>query len=466
MSSFSTVHGLSVYQLVQQTSNSWQELLISPNIFQSYLTLTLELLKERQISTEIWLKLPQTKTWLGEIEKYLQQDNIKHIYWYGNQKNHPAFLLPESQLTTKITPIKIVNNSLLKKESFLIVVSPQLSCLILAQWQKAKISTELTNKRVQQPYLKAVLSFESSLIKTVITELNQLIFESESSQTILPDLNDISSENPEETQLITDLLRKQIEYTETLQNSLNALANNQSKTNSFAQFVEVQSEFLNKLVRELRSPITRMKTALSLLESKQIKGEQRQRYLEILDYECDRQNSLISGLLELLQLEIPFEVDSVRLEDLVPGIVSTYQPLAQEKQILLGYTIPSNLPPVACPSSWLRQIIIHLLNNSLQFTPAQGKVFVQATINNEFVELAVSDTGIGIDPQELTKIFDSFYRIRSTENEHVAGAGLGLTIVQQLAQKCGGSIAVSSKVGKGSVFKVLLPITLAELTDA
>jgi signal transduction histidine kinase len=459
----STVPELSLYQLVQQVSSSWQELLISPNIFQSYLTLTLDLLSERQIPTEIWLKLPQTKNWLNEIEKYLQRDNIKQLYWCGNQKNHPVSLLAQSELTTKITPLQIANNSALKKESFLIVISPQLSCLILAQWQKAKVSLESDTKRIQPACLKTVINFEPTVIKTVISKLNQVIVDSETTQ--LPELEINNFNNSDDNQLITDLLRKQIEYTDTLQTSLNSFVNNQSKTNNFTQFVELQAEFLNRLARELRSPITRMKTALSLLESKQIKGEQRQRYLAMLDYECDRQNSLISGLLELLQLETPFEVDSVKLEDLVPGIVSTYQPLAQEKSILLGYTIPSDLPPVACPSSWLRQIIIHLLNNSLQFTPAQGKVFVQASLNNEFVELVVSDTGIGIDSPELTKIFESFYRIRSSENEQVAGAGLGLTIVQQLVQKCGGSIAVNSKVGKGSVFKVSLPIALAELTD-
>ena len=223
---------------------------------------------------------------------------------------------------------------------------------------------------------------------------------------------------------------------------------------------------MHNLVQELRSPITHMKTALSLLESKQVKGEQRQRYLQMLERECERQNSVVSGLLALLQLDNSVESEIVYLEELVPGIVSTYQPLAHEKQIQLGYTIPSHLPPVQCPRPWLRQMIVQLLNNSLQFTPAQGRVFVQASLKNEFVEIMISDTGIGIDPKEFNNIFDSFYRTRIVSNKPVVGAGLGLTIVQQLVQRCNGTISVNSKPGKGSTFIISLPVLPPELVDS
>ena len=225
----------------------------------------------------------------------------------------------------------------------------------------------------------------------------------------------------------------------------------------------MQDDFFNDLVRELRSPITHMKTALSLLESKQIKGEQRRRYLKLVSDECDRQNSLVSGLLELLQLDIPIEIEYLYLDDLVPGIVSTYQPLAEEKEIQLGYTIPKTLPPIACPQSWFRQIIINLLNNSLRFTPPQGRVFVQAVFKDGYIEISVTDTGIGIPTKEINKIFDGFYRTKASTNEKGTGAGLGLTLVRQLIQRCGGTISVSSKVGKGTTFKILMPAVPAEL---
>ncbi len=203
-----------------------------------------------------------------------------------------------------------------------------------------------------------------------------------------------------------------------------------------------------------------MKTALRLLDSPQLKPPQRQRYMQLLYTECDRQNSLIIGLLELVQLEDesqPSVMPSVQLADIVPGVVSTYQPLAQEKGIQLGYTVPTGLPAVSCLETWLRQIVINLLNNGLKFTPTGGQVRVRATLQGEYVQLAFSDTGIGIAASEIPKIFDSFYRGRSTTSEDT-GAGLGLTIVQRLLLRCGGSISVTSQLGEGSNFKVLLPV--------
>ena len=227
----------------------------------------------------------------------------------------------------------------------------------------------------------------------------------------------------------------------------------------------MQTDFLRNLVEEMRSPITHMKTTISLLESKQIKGEQRQRYFQMLEKQCDRQTSVINGLIELLQLDVSTEADNIYLNEFVPGIVSTYQPLALENNIQLGYTIPANLPPVIFPAPWLRQIVIQLLNNSLQFTPPQGKVFVQAGFKNPNVELTIEDTGRGIDTPELNKIFDSFYRTKTVSNSSTMGAGLGLTIVRQLVRQSGGEISVTSKLGKGSIFKILLPALPPELIE-
>jgi signal transduction histidine kinase len=204
-----------------------------------------------------------------------------------------------------------------------------------------------------------------------------------------------------------------------------------------------------------------MKMALSLLNSPQLKPTQRQRYLQMLNTECDRQNSLINGLLDVMQLDRVAEQTGpqpVRLGDIVPGVVSTYQPLAQEKGIMLAYTVPEELPPVSCFSPWLKQIVINLLHNSIKFTPTGGQVWVRSRLQGDYVELGFRDTGIGIPPSEIPKVFDRFYRVRPVAGEDPGGAGLGLTIIQQLLLRCGGSISVKSKLGEGSTFTVLLPI--------
>ena len=454
----------SLYQLTQDLDEPLASLSIGAETLKTYVSSVTKLLIDKQLRATIWVKLPQTKSWHKQIQKLQHDGNIERIFVCSGQKNHPAASLSNSASTqTPIVPVQLNSNFDLQRESFLIVISADFCNLILAQWQKGKIQIESSGKRLQQPYLEMVSSFDPKAIAPILSEIRQNISSSdlllETSLTIDPNF----SVRPD---LLNELILQQVTQNEIAQT---ALIKSVSKTSHVAEssssVLGLQPGFLNNLVQELRSPITHMKTALSLLESKQIKGEQRQRYLKLVSDECERQNSLVSGLLELLQLDTPIEAEYLYLDDIVPGIVSTYQPLAEEKEIQLGYTIANNLPPISCPRSWFRQIIINLLSNSLQFTPAKGRVFVRATLKqeSEYIEILVMDTGKGISNKEITKIFDGFYRTKPTTKGKATGAGLGLTLVQQLIRRAGGSISVNSKVNKGTTFKILMPAVPREL---
>ena len=461
-----TIPELSLYQLTQNSDNPVSSIAIGAETLKSYVKSIIDLAIEQQLEATIWVKLPQTKSWLKEIKRCQQQGNAERIYLCSTQKNHPALSFLEEQQNssqTPVLPIKLLKSRILKRESFLIILSDKFSALVLAQWQKGKIRIESSGKRLQQPYLQMVSSFDPLVIRAVLSGIQQTI----STKSIINSLSPTDFTIPvgiqETSPLLTNLLLKQIQATEAVQTSLDALPQAHNSLESNSTVLGLQEDFLNNLVQELRSPITHMKTALSLLESKQIKGEQRQRYLQMVSNQCDRQNSLVGGLLELLQLDTPIDAQNLKLEDFVPGIVSTYQPLAEEKNIQLGYTIPANLPPISCPAAWLRQIITNLLNNSLKFTPPQGRVFVQAALRDEWVEISVSDTGVGIESNQLNKIFDGFYRTQAISYDKSTGAGLGLTLVQQLVKRCGGKISVNSKVGKGTTLKILMPVIPTEL---
>ncbi len=213
--------------------------------------------------------------------------------------------------------------------------------------------------------------------------------------------------------------------------------------------------------QELRTPLTTIKTALTLLDSPHLKPPQRQRYMGMISHECDRQSALISGVLNLLQMETSIsqaQLNPLNLCETVPPVVSTYQPLAEEKGIMLAYTIPSQLPAVLCPDSWLRQLMIHLLNNSLKYTPSGGQVWVTASSAADHVQIEVRDTGTGISASDLPHIFEHFYRGRNLPPDETEGAGLGLSIVQQLLLYCGGTIVARSQPDEGTTMVVRLPI--------
>lgn len=225
--------------------------------------------------------------------------------------------------------------------------------------------------------------------------------------------------------------------------------------------IRLKDEFLQNVGQELRTPLATMKTALKLLNSPNLRPNQRQRYMDMLEQECDRQSALITSVLDLIQIETFADqttAQPLRLADVVPGVVSTYQPLAQEKGIMLAYTVSEDLPAVSCSVQTLRQVVINLLHNGIKFTPAGGRVWVRAKHQGDYVQLDVQDTGIGIAQAEIPKIFERFYRVRQGLGDDSSGAGLGLSIVQQLLLKSGGSISVKSEPGEGSTFTVLLPI--------
>ncbi|MGV2830531.1 ATP-binding protein [Myxosarcina sp. GI1(2024)] len=454
----------SLYQLTQTLETPLTSIAISAETIKAYVETTIDLAIEQQLQATIWVKLPQTQTWFEAIQKYDRTGKAKRIYLCSTQNKHPQSLA-QNLAASQVIPVKLMKNSWLQRESFLILLSSQFSVVILSQWQKGQIIVESSQKRLAQPYIRMVSSFSGSLIEKILVGIEQIATATDASNSIIAADLKVPQAAGDRSSLFTKLLLKQITAVETSKTD-SSLTQRQSSLTKNSASLSLQEDFLNSLARELRSPITHIKTALSLLESKQIKGEQRQRYLQVIGNQCDRQNSLVRGLLELLQLSTPTETEQIDLDEFVPGIVSTYQPLAREQNIQLGYTIPAALPPISCPPAWLRRIIINLLNNSLHFTPGGGRVYVQATDKQEFIELSITDTGIGIDIKELDNIFDSFYSTKAINNRQTTGAGLGLTIVLQLVNRIGGSIEVSSKVGKGTSFKLLLPVVPAELIDS
>jgi hypothetical protein len=456
---------VSLYQLAVETLAPSQSFSVSPATLKSLVGSLIDVLIEEKIPATLWVKLPPTEGWQAELKRYQRMADVAQtIYFctcFGDRlvdETHRVGQTANVKGESSCFPVQLAAGSQLKREYFLIVFSKRISGLIVAyppEPAKAAIS------RQSQPLL-AICSFERQVIQRVLEGIRGVIAVADTTSKELLERWETLFPLPcafDEKALLTQLLVTQVQRTEEiLQQATPSVSDDNLRS---------KDELLRRVVQELRTPLTNMKTALKLLDSPQLKPAQRQRYMQLLNTQCDRQNSLITGLLELVQLDgepQPTVMPSVQLATIVPGIVSTYQPIAQEKGIQLGYTVPTELPCVSCLETWLRQIVINLLHNSLKFTPTGGQVKVQATLQGEYVQLAISDTGIGIAAGEIPKIFDSFYRGRLTTGEDI-GAGLGLTIVQQLLLRCSGSISVTSRLGEGSNFKVLLPVASPTATE-
>ncbi|MEM9155565.1 MAG: HAMP domain-containing sensor histidine kinase [Cyanobacteria bacterium P01_F01_bin.33] len=240
-----------------------------------------------------------------------------------------------------------------------------------------------------------------------------------------------------------------------------SLAQTSMNNQELVRSLEAKDEFIKSIAQKLCTPLTNIKTAIQLLRSPNIKESQKVKYWDVLNSECDHQISLIDSLSELLELEEPERetllAHHLSLFDLIPGTVSTFQAIAQEQGIMLAYTVPADLSPVDFPEADLKLVLVKLIENALQVTPAGGQVWVTASAQGpKFVQMEVRDTGLGIPSEDVPKIFDRFYRVPRAKLE-TPGVGLGLTVVQKLLLRSGGAISVQSKLGQGSTFTVMLP---------
>ncbi|MEH2462224.1 DICT sensory domain-containing protein [Nostoc sp.] len=454
---------LSVYQLVMGVQVPPKPLSLSPATLLSLVRAQIDLLIEQQIAATLWVKLPPEKIWQSELARYQSSVGASSfIYTCQIDESEKGGDGGTGEENTPSSPYDVLvhlpPDSQLRRENFLMVLSPQFCSLILAHRPLKKRKNQTSGKlntNKNQPLL-IITTVEGRVIQQVLNGIQQAITPESSPIPI-----DFISPTAPQAALINQLFTKQLLRQDEINRQI--ITARTTKLQQLNQELhnkdQLQDEYLNNLCHELRTPLTHMKTALSLLNSPNLKPPQRQRYLQMLNTQCDQQNSLITGLLELVQIERNLEgtpLESVQLSEIVPGVVSTYQPVAQEKGIMLAYTVPTELPSIWCVSGWLRQIVINLLHNSIKFTPNGGQVWVRARIQGDYVQLEFRDTGIGIAENEIPKIFDRFYRVRTAATENYGGAGLGLTIVQQLLLRCGGSISVKSKLYEGSTFTVQL----------
>jgi len=137
---------------------------------------------------------------------------------------------------------------------------------------------------------------------------------------------------------------------------------------------------------------------------------------------------------------------------------------AQAQGITLKLLLPPELPEVLADVRGMEEVFTNLISNAIKYSPDGGEVTVTAEAQGDFLEVGVTDKGIGIEPEEIPKIFEQFYRVKHPKTRHVIGTGLGLPIVKGIVEAHRGSVTVESTPGKGSTFKVVLP-TLADVPD-
>ena len=250
----------------------------------------------------------------------------------------------------------------------------------------------------------------------------------------------------------------------------------QTQVKDLQRLNQLKDDFLGTISHELRTPIANMKMTLELLMDMVERGkmfsdqisqaihhnDKAVQYLEILESQCDRELHLIEDLLNLQHLEAGvylLQPSTIFLQDWIYHILEAFEIRIQTQKQILCVELTPDMSPMKTDVCSLNRIVTELLTNACKYTPSGGIITVVASIKNEILHFSISNTGITIPPEELSRIFDKFYRILNNNPWQHDGTGLGLALVKKLIEYMGGNI-VAKSANNVTEFIVSCPLVL------
>lgn len=224
----------------------------------------------------------------------------------------------------------------------------------------------------------------------------------------------------------------------------------------------IRKDFVANVSHELKTPLTSLRAALETLLDGALEDPAHAReFIVVAHDQVERLHRLIEDLLALSRLEKDREKaasgDS-SLPAVAREVLAALAPLAKKAEVSLSLDLEESLPRLPLPKDQLTQLLMNLLDNGVKFNRSGGSVSLSARKSGAAVLLSVRDTGVGIPPQDIPRIFERFYRVEKSRGRDVGGTGLGLAIVKHIAENAGGSVRVESSFGDGSTFTVTLPL--------
>jgi len=229
-----------------------------------------------------------------------------------------------------------------------------------------------------------------------------------------------------------------------------------------------QRDFVANVSHELKTPLTSIQGfAQSILDGTADTRDGQQQAAQVIFNEASRMHSMVLDLLDLARLDAgtaDLKMAAVDIPALLRGVVERFTPQAAAAGVSLRIEA-GQLPQLIGDGDRLAQVFNNLTDNALKFTPPGGQILLQAGVEESLMVVLVTDTGAGIPPEALARIFDRFYQVDPSRRggEH-HGSGLGLAIASEIVQAHGGSIEATSQVGEGTTFRVRLPLSRTDAT--
>jgi two-component system CheB/CheR fusion protein len=223
-----------------------------------------------------------------------------------------------------------------------------------------------------------------------------------------------------------------------------------------------KDQFLAMLSHELRTPIASILLWARMLREKSCDEAERDEGLQVIERGAEAQKKLLDDLLDVSRIaagKVRLEREETNMLEVVKLAIESAMPVAKAKEVRLKSELAADIGMIDADANRLRQVVGNLLNNAIKFTSSGGRVDVRLSKNDEWIELTVSDTGVGIEPEFLPRVFTAFSQADASSTRAFGGLGLGLAISKELVELHGGTIhAESAGPGRGATFVVRLPI--------
>lgn len=230
---------------------------------------------------------------------------------------------------------------------------------------------------------------------------------------------------------------------------------------------KMKSDFVSTISHEFKSPLTSIRQLAEMLQAGRVPSEERrQRYYNVLLEQSERLSLLIDNILDFAKMEEgkkEFEFEMVDMGPLLEELISTIQQQVRHEGFTVQAEIDTPLPSIQVDRAAITQAITNLIDNAIKYSAGAKKIYVRGFTENQYLVIAVQDFGVGIEPEEIDKVFERFYRGGDELTRTVKGSGLGLTLVKQIVQAHHGGVHVESEPGRGSTFSIKLPLQLTEV---
>lgn len=226
------------------------------------------------------------------------------------------------------------------------------------------------------------------------------------------------------------------------------------------QIENMRQQFVANVSHEIQSPLTSIKGFAQALKSDRLSETQRKHYLDIIEAESERLSRLSDNLLKLTTLESkrpPYQPRTYRLDKQLRQVVLAAEPQWQAKGLELDIRLAEC--ELNADEELLRQVWVNLLHNAIKFTPEGGSLGLSLSVTGSSAVVHVEDTGPGVSPEHLPRLFERFYKADKSRNRAAGGSGLGLSIVQRIVQMHRGEVTIANRLVAGTRATVELPLS-------